>query len=179
MLVELAIERNQQLPALIYESRPAGGYRGAGHWVDRGNQGTQSGGEGDGGETNTGSGYAPVTNGQQQQPQQRAAGAVAEGQVVAREGSSKAASVGAGAAAEEGDVGHGGTEEGRMARGPVTEGVEEDEAAVTLEWAGLGRRFRIRDICSIPATQQQQQPGPTAAAANSRNAIARGNSSCG
>ena len=32
MLVELAIERQQALPALIYESRPAGGYRGAGHW---------------------------------------------------------------------------------------------------------------------------------------------------
>ena len=32
MLVELAVERNRELPALIYESRPAGGYRGAGNW---------------------------------------------------------------------------------------------------------------------------------------------------
>ena len=39
MLVELAIERQQALPALIYESRPAGGYRGAGHWGGRGGEG--------------------------------------------------------------------------------------------------------------------------------------------
>lgn len=32
LLVELAIERNRELPALVYESRPAGGYRGAGNW---------------------------------------------------------------------------------------------------------------------------------------------------
>ena len=43
MLVELAIERQEALPALIYESRPAGGYRGAAHWENR----RGAGGEGD------------------------------------------------------------------------------------------------------------------------------------
>lgn len=39
-LVELAVERQQAIPALVYESRPAGGYRGAGAW------GRRRGGEG-------------------------------------------------------------------------------------------------------------------------------------
>ncbi|KAG1672059.1 hypothetical protein FOA52_008935 [Chlamydomonas sp. UWO 241] len=34
-LVEMAVERNQAIPALIYESRPAGRFRGTGHWGGR------------------------------------------------------------------------------------------------------------------------------------------------
>eukprot|EP00798_Chlamydomonas_sp_ICE-L_P013550 gene13550-19420_t len=35
MLVELAITRQQQLPALVYEARPQGRYQGPDHWVRR------------------------------------------------------------------------------------------------------------------------------------------------
>ncbi len=35
VLVELAQERNEPIPALVYESRPAGGYRGANAWRTR------------------------------------------------------------------------------------------------------------------------------------------------
>eukprot|EP00195_Chlamydomonas_chlamydogama_P016551 CAMPEP_0202908100 /NCGR_PEP_ID=MMETSP1392-20130828/44889_1 /ASSEMBLY_ACC=CAM_ASM_000868 /TAXON_ID=225041 /ORGANISM="Chlamydomonas chlamydogama, Strain SAG 11-48b" /LENGTH=370 /DNA_ID=CAMNT_0049597257 /DNA_START=155 /DNA_END=1264 /DNA_ORIENTATION=- len=42
MLVDLAIERQQALPALIYEARPTNGpYQGPTHWVNRGGQGQQ------------------------------------------------------------------------------------------------------------------------------------------
>jgi len=45
-LVDMAIERQQAIPALIYESRPAqGGYRGAGNWGNRGGEASATSGQ--------------------------------------------------------------------------------------------------------------------------------------
>ena len=69
MLVELAVERQQALPALIYESRPAGGYRGADHWADR-----RGGAAAAAGDPEDGSAAGVVAGGQPRQQQMTAGG---------------------------------------------------------------------------------------------------------